>query len=327
MPKALVTGATGFVGSHLVSELLKRGYQVSALVRKTSNLSDLVNTGVELVFGDVSDQDSLKKIFFDFDYIFHVAGLIRAKNPDDFFRANAGGTKNLLEVLEESGYPVKRLVLVSSTAAGGPSLNGQPKKETDLCEPVSIYGKSKLEGEKIALEFAHKIPITIIRPPAIYGPKDRQLLNFFKLAKWGVIPLVGKNENYFSVVYVQDLVDAIILAAENPKAEGEIYFIADDEIYNWEKVGAIACGVLGKKPFTITPPKFLLYIAAWFSELAGKITGKPMYLTRRKLQEIHYKYWVCDISKAKTELGFKPQFDFKRGAWETINWYKQNKWL
>lgn len=327
MSKALITGATGFVGSHLVSELLKRGYQVSALVRKTSDLSGLVNTGVELTFGDVSDRDSLKKIFFDFDYIFHVAGLIRAKNPDDFFKANAQGTKNLLEALQESGYPVKRFVLVSSTAASGPSPNRQPRRESDLCQPVSIYGQSKLEGEKFALEFAHKIPITIIRPPAIYGPQDRQLLNFFKLAKWGIVPLVGKNENYFSVVYVQDLVDAIILAAENPKAQGEIYFIADDEIYNWEKVGEIACRVLGKRAFKFSAPKFLLYLAAIVSELVGKITGKSMYLNRRKLKEIHYKYWVCDISKAKKELGFVPKFDFKRGAWETINWYKQHKWL
>ncbi len=327
MPKALVTGATGFVGSHLVLELLQRGYLVSALVRKTSDLSGLVNTGVELVFGDVSDQESLKKIFFDFDYIFHVAGLIRAKNPEEFFKANAQGTKNLLEALEESDYPIKRFVLVSSTAASGPSPNGQPKKESDFCQPVSAYGKSKLEGEKFALEFAHKIPITIIRPPAIYGPRDRQLLNFFKLAKWGIIPLVGKNENCFSVVYVQDLVDAIILAAENPKAQGEIYFIADEGIYNWEKVGEIACRVLGKRAFKLSAPKFLLYLAALFSEMLGKITGKSMYLTRRKLKEIHYKYWVCDISKAKKDLGFTPKFDFKRGAWETINWYKQNRWL
>jgi len=327
MPKALVTGATGFVGSHLAAELLKRGYQVSVLVRKTSDLSGLLNTGVELVFGDVADKESLKKIFFDFDYIFHVAGLIKAKNLDDFFKANAQGTKNLLEVLFDSGYPVSRFVLISSTAACGPSLNDQPKKETDLCQPVSIYGKSKLEGEKIALEFSHKIPITIIRPPAIYGPKDRQLLNFFKLVKWGIIPLVGKNENCFSVVYVQDLVDAIILAAENPKAEGEIYFIADGEIYHWEKAGDIAAEVWGKKPFKFTPPKFLLYITAVMSELLGKFSGKAPYLTRRKLEEIHYRYWVCDISKAKTELNFKPKFDFRRGAQETINWYKQNKWL
>ncbi len=327
MPKALVTGATGFVGGHLVAELLKRGYQVAVLVRKTSDLSGLVNIGVELVFGDVSDKESLKKIFFDFDYIFHVAGLIKAKNLDDFFKANAQGTKNLLEVLCDADYPVKRFVLVSSLAAAGPSSDSQPKRENDRCEPVSTYGQSKREGEKIALEFSGKIPITIIRPPAIYGPKDKQLLNFFKLLKWGILPLVGKDKNFFSLVYVQDLVDAIILAAKNPKAQGEIYFIADGEIYDWEKAGDIAAEVWGKKPFKFTPPMFLLYLMASASELGGKIMGKAPYLTRRKLKEIHYRYWVCDISKARTDLNFKPRFDFRQGAQETINWYKQNKWL
>ena len=327
MPKALVTGATGFVGGHLAAELLKKGYLVSVLVRKTSDLSGLVHTGVELVFGDVSDKESLKKIFFDFDYIFHVAGLIKAKSTDEFFQANAQGTKNLLEVLFDSDYSVKRFILVSSLAASGPSSDSQPKRETDRSEPVSTYGQSKREAEKIALEFSGKIPVTIIRPPAIYGPKDKQLLNFFKLAKWGIIPLVGKDKNYFSLVYVQDLVDAIILAAENPKAQGEIYFVADGEIYDWEKAGDIAAGVWGKKPFKFTPPMFLLYLVALASELGGKIMGKAPYLTRRKLSEIHYRYWVCDISKARMELNFRPKFDFRRGAQETINWYRQNKWL
>jgi len=327
MSKALVTGATGFVGSHLVAELQKRGYQVSVLVRKTSDLSGLLNTGLELVFGDVAEKGQLKKIFFDFDYVFHVAGLIRAKDPDDFFLANAQGTKNLLEALVDSDHPVKRFVLVSSQAASGPSADSQPKRETDLSQPVSVYGQSKLEGEKIALEFAHRIPVTIIRPPAIYGPKDKQLLNFFRLVKWGILPLVGKDKNFFSLVYVQDLVDAIILAAESPQAKGEIYFIADGEVYNWEKAGDIASEIWGKKPFKFTPPMFLLYIAALFSELVGKFTTRPPYLTRRKLKEIHYRYWVCDISKAKMELGFKPRFDFGRGVRETLNWYKQNKWL
>jgi len=327
MPKALVTGATGFVGGHLAAELLKKGYLVSVLVRKTSDLSGLVHTGVELVFGDVSDKESLKKIFFDFDYIFHVAGLIKAKSTDEFFQANAQGTKNLLEVLFDSDYSVKRFILVSSLAASGPSSDSQPKRETDRSEPVSTYGQSKREAEKIALEFSGKIPVTIIRPPAIYGPKDKQLLNFFKLAKWGIIPLVGKDKNYFSLVYVQDLVDAIILAAENPKAQGEIYFVADGEIYDWEKAGDIVAEVWGKKPFKFTPPMFLLYLAAVASELGGKITGKAPYLTRRKLSEIHYRYWICDISKARMELNFRPKFDFRRGAQETINWYRQNKWL
>jgi len=327
MSLCLVTGASGFLGSHLAEKLAKRGYKVNCLVRKTSRLDWLLDSQVEFVFGDIQEKESLKKILVDYEYIFHTAGLIKARDPGLFDRVNFQGTKNLLEAAWENRLPLKRFVYISSLAASGPSLNGRPKRESDLCNPVSAYGKSKLAGEKVTLEFADKFPVTTIRPPGIYGPRDRQLLSIFRIAKRGIMPILGAGENQFCVIHVKDLANGIILAAESPRAVGQTYFMSDGASYTWRKAGEILAEVQGKKFRSLVIPKWSLALAANCSDLVAKVSGKNFYLTRRKIKELDYQVWVCDIEKARADLGFQPAYDFRSGVKETIEWYKEQNWI
>jgi nucleoside-diphosphate-sugar epimerase len=242
--RVLITGANGFVGSHLVERLLDRGYQVKCLVRKTSNLKWLSGLKVEYVYGDISIKDSLKDAVREVDIIIHSAGLTKAKNREEYFKANAKGTRNLVEACLVVNPKLQMFIYISSQAASGPGEDERPKDEAAPCRPVSDYGGSKLEGEKIVSEYSSKLPVTIIRPPAVYGPRDTDMLGFFKVVKYGFRISFGKGESYISLVYVKDLADGIILAVENPKAIGQIYFIADDRVYSWREAFNIIAGVM-----------------------------------------------------------------------------------
>jgi dihydroflavonol-4-reductase len=325
--KALVTGANGFVGSHLVEWLLSKGYQVICLVRKTSNLRWLSGLEVEYVYADVKEKDSLKDVIKDVDFVFHAAGLTKAKNREEYFKANCRGTKNLIEACVEHNPRIKRFVYISSQAAVGPGKDEKPLDETAPCNPITDYGKSKLEGEKIVLEFSSQLPVTIIRPPAVYGPRDPDILSFFKVANKGFRTLLGKGVRYLSLCYIEDLMDGIILAAESPKGIGQIYFIADDQIYSWEEAFRIVAKVINKKTITLKIPKAFLYAIAFVSENIARIMGKPTVINVQKVREITQQYWLCDVSKAKKELGFSPQYKLEEGAKKTVRWYRERGWL
>jgi nucleoside-diphosphate-sugar epimerase len=325
--KALVTGANGFVGSHLVEGLLSKGYQVICLVRKTSNLRWLSGLEVEYVYADIKEKDSLRDVVKDVDLVFHVAGLTKAKTEEEYFKANYEGTKNLLEACVKDNPQVKRFVYISSQAAVGPGKDEKPLDETAPCNPITDYGKSKLEGERIVLEFSSKLPVTVIRPPAVYGPRDPDILSFFKVANKGFKTLFGKEESYLSLCYIEDLIDGIILAAESPKGIGQIYFVADDRIYSWREAFGIIAKVLNKRTITLRIPNIFLFTMAFIAENIFRLLGKPTVINIQKVREITQKYWVCDVSKAKKELGFSPKYKLEEGAKKTVRWYKERGWL
>jgi dihydroflavonol-4-reductase len=330
--KALVTGANGFVGSHLVEALLSRGYQVTCLVRKTSNLRWLFGLNVECVYADISEKATLKNVFKEIDFVFHVAGLIKkysclAKSKEEYLKVNYKGTKNLIEACIEDNPQIKRFVYISSQAAVGPGKNEQPLDETSPCNPITDYGKSKLKGEEIVLEYSSKLPVTIIRPPALYGPRDSDFLIIFRIVNKGLKTLLGKGESYVNLCYIEDLIHGIILAAENPKAIGQIYFIADDQIYARREIPEIMAKVLGKNAITLKVPNALLFTVAFISENIFRLLGKPTLLNVQKVREISQRYWLCDVSKAKKELGFSPQYHLEEGARKTVRWYKEEGWL
>lgn len=326
-PKALVTGANGFVGSHLVEALLKRGYEVFCLVRKTSNLSFLSGLKIEYRYGDVTDVEPSRKALEGVDFIFHLAGLTKAKNKEDYFEVNAQGTKNLIQTCLEANPYIKKFIYVSSQAAVGPCKDFFPLNENAKCEPITDYGRSKLQGEKEVLSFKNKLPITIVRPPAVYGPRDKDILFFFQTVNKGIIPLFGFKESYISLIYVKDLARGIILTAENQKSSGQIYFIADEKVYSWTEAGKIIQGCLGVKALRLRIPKFLLFTFASFSEMIARLKAESALINLQKANELSQRFWLCDISKAKNELGFSPKYDLEKGALETIKWYKENKWL
>ncbi|KPL01066.1 MAG: hypothetical protein AMJ91_01870 [candidate division Zixibacteria bacterium SM23_73_3] len=325
--RALVTGANGFVGSHLVEGLLDRSYQVRCLVRKTSNLRWLSALEVEYVHGDIDDKYSLKGCFEDVDLVFHAAGLTKAKSREEYFRANAEGTRNLVEACLEEGGKIQRLVYISSQAAVGPGSDEQPLNETAPCRPVTDYGESKLEGERIILQHASQLPITVIRPPAVYGPRDTDMLGFFKVANKGFRISFGKEESFLSLVYVKDLIAGIILAAESLDSTGQTYFIADDRVYSWREAFKIIGKVLNKRTMPLRVPKSLVFLLAFVSENFSKLLGKTAAFNTQKAKEITQRYWGLDVSKAKAQLGFSSEYDLKRGTEETVRWYKEKGWL
>ena len=327
MPKALVTGANGFVGSHLTEHLLKKGYQIRCLVRKTSNLRYLQALDLEYVFGDVRDKDSLRGISRGCDYVFHVAGVTRGSNAKLYFQGNSLGTKNLLEICLSENPNLKRFLYISSQAAVGPSPDSKGSNEKASCHPITPYGQSKLEAEKLVLQYRDEIPVTIIRPPAVYGPRDDELFLAFKVINYGIKPQIGWKDSFVSICYIQDLVEAVLLSAENPKSAGETYFIADDRIYSWKEATDIIAKSLKRKAILIRFPKISVFTFACIIELIAKALGKSTIMSRYKARELCQRYWVCDVSKAKADLSFIPKVNLEEGSKKTTEWYKNNGWL
>jgi len=323
--KALITGATGFIGSHLAEALRNRGYEVSCLVRKTSNLVWLDGIDAALLEGDCSDKSSLYNCVTGQDYIFHLAGLTKAGCKEQFDAVNAKGTENLIGAVAESNPGIKRFVYLSSLSAFGPKVYDHLPREDEKPHPVSDYGNSKLQGEYAVLKYAGRVPVIILRPSVVYGPRDREFFRFFNIIKKGIMPYWG--EGHTSLIYVDDLINAIILASGSEDAVRQIYFVSDGGLYsNSEIINEIA-SVLGIKVRRIRVPKSVLPAIGFFNEKISKMFGKNTIVNSDKIKELMYPEWVCDIAKARGELCFQPQVDIKKGIKWTADWYKIHKWL
>ena len=325
--KALVTGSTGFVGSHLVEKLLEKNYAVRCLLRPETKLEYINNLPVEMVNGSYSDMESLKSTVKDVDYVYHVGGATKSKTKEGYFTANHKSTANLLRAVIEANPKLRRFVLVSSLTAVGPGKDDDPVDESTPYHPITTYGKSKMEAEKECLAKISEIPITIIRPPAVYGPRDKDIYAFFKSVNERVVPLSGFSRKALSFVHVYDLVDGLIAAAEHPLAIGKIYFISNDNEYDWEQFGKIARKVLGRWAINVRIPHFALYAVAAISESIARLQGKAALINIEKARDGVQRNWLCSPKKAMTELGFKTKLSLEEGLENTIKWYKENGWL
>ena len=325
--KALITGSNGFIGSFLVEELLEDNFEVTCLVRKTSNLRWIKKLPVRFEFGDVTNYESIINPVKNMDYIFHCGGIVRAQKENDFYRVNYLGTKNLLEACKKHNPNLKRFIYVSSQAAAGPAFDGNPVTEADPAKPISSYGKSKLQGEEITLEYTNHLPATIIRPPSVYGPRDTDIFTIFKYVNSGFQLKIGKKEKKISIVHVSDLVKGIVVAANHKKAENETFFISNRVNFSLTEFMNLVSGVVDKKGIAITIPEFILDVAAFFSENMARIAGKAAIVNRDKVREMKQQYWLVDSSKAKNLLGFSPEIDIKQGLKQTYVWYQEQGWL
>jgi len=322
-----LTGGTGFVGSFLAEALLKKGHKVRVLVRTTSNLRWIADLDVECFYGSLDDKESLKHGLKGMDYVYHAAGLTKALNPYDFFRVNYESTRNFIDTIVESGIALERFVLVSSQAAVGPSPTMEPIDETAPPHPLTDYGMSKLKAEQYALSQKKKLPLTVVRPPAVYGPRDTDVLNFFKTVKLGLIPRLGGKERFLSLIYVKDLVEGIIRAGERKKALGKVYFLANPQPYSWETLARTALNYFGKRGISINVPMFLMRGAAAFSEGLGKLLARPSIVNRQKVDEMKADFWVCSPARAKRDLNFEAPTPLEKGITETLSWYEAAGWL
>jgi len=325
--KALVTGSTGFVGSHLVEKILERGYEVRCFLRPDTRLDYINNLPVELFRGDYSNSESLKKAVDDVDYVFHVGGVTKSKTKNGYFEGNYLATVKLLEAVLSNNLSLRRFVLISSQAAVGPGHSSQPVNEETPCHPITTYGVSKLKAEEKCLSVKDKLPITIIRPPAVYGPRDKDIFEFFKSASKHVIAISGFGRKILSLVHVYDLVEGIIIAAENPQAAGQIYFIANSEIYDWDTIANLTKQIIGKWTITVRVPHLAIFSIAAISELVSRIQGRAALINFEKARDMVQKNWACSPAKAERELGYKAKLTIRAGIENTIQWYKENKWI
>jgi nucleoside-diphosphate-sugar epimerase len=325
----LVTGGTGFLGSHVIEQLSLAGRPVRALVRRSSDTKFLRTlSNVELVEGAIDDRPSLERAVVGVEAVVHAAGLVKARSLDEFMRVNAGGTDNLLTACLPLGASLKRFVHVSSVTVGGPSdAHGNPVPVDAEPRPVTNYGRSKLEAEQIILSKKDRLKVTIIRPPAIYGPRDREIFAFFKSIKLGVLPLLGSPQSKLSMVYGPDCARACIRAIDAEVPSGSIFAVDDGAVHTMAELIEEAEAAMGKRAFLRIPlPRSVVESAALLSESYGKLTNRAVMLTRDKCNEL-FDQWVCDGSSAQRELGFTPSVSFSQGVQLTVDWYRAAGWL
>ncbi len=326
MEKVLVTGANGFVGSHIVGELLARGFSVRALVRWSSDLSFLDLQHTELALGDVTDLGSLLQALAGVQGVIHCAGLTKALSLDQYRKANRDGTENLLRACCAVTPRPVRVVCLSSLAAFGPSRN-RAVGEVDAPHPVSEYGRSKLEGHRAAESFMGELSVSILIPPAVYGPRDRDIYAYFKLAKMGITPLLGRAERYLSLIYVKDLARAAALCLVQEQAASRAYFVEDGESHTWRSLARSICDVMRKKPAFLVIPESVARAVAILADGYALVTRRPALLGRQKMRELLQPSWTCSGERIRRELGFQAQYRMSKGLEDTWHWYVDSHWL
>lgn len=324
---SVVTGANGFVGSHLVDYLLEKGDDVHCIVRKSSNLRWLDGKNVTIHDSGLFDKEGLKKILNDVDYLYHVAGVVKAKREEGYFKGNVETTRNLLDTVLEVAPKIKRVLIVSSLTASGPSKLDNPNNEETPTAPITNYGRSKVAQEELAKSYMDKLPITIVRPPAIFGERDTEIYLIFKTYKQGLMTLVGFNKKEVSLIYVKDLVDGIYLAATNEVAIGETYFISSKEFYNWPQIGEIIKKAMGKGAITLRLPHAVIYGVATVAQFFAMFSSKPATINLEKAKDFVQEAWTCDTTKSQKDLGFEEKYSLDEGMKNTIDWYKKEEWL
>lgn len=324
----MVTGANGFIGSHLVEALLADGHRVRCLVRRTSDLKWLSGLGMELAIGSLDDAGSLKQAVRDCDFVYHLAGAAKAKHRLEFYRHNTDGALNIARTALEAAPRLRRFVFSSSQAAAGPADRlEQPVCEADDCRPLSDYGKSKLLAEQRLLVLSGSLPLTIIRPPSVYGPRDTEVFLFFQWINRGVALLPGFKTRYAHLVYVKDLVRGMIQAAESKQAIGKTYFLAGDRAYSWQEISGSIAHSLDMHPIKLHLPLFMAHFSAVLSEAGAFVAKKPTQFNRQKVREMSQRFWAVSSEAAKRDFGFSCEYDLERGIAQAARWYKDNHWL
>ena len=325
---AVVTGANGFVGSHLVDYLIEKNFKVRCIVRKSSDLKWLTNKEVEIFDCGLLDKVGLRKAFADAEYIFHVAGVVKSKHPIGYFDGNVKTTETLLEVAKEFKTKIKRFLIVGSQTASGPSRDANsPVDENSECKPITTYGRSKREQEIVAQKYFNELPITICRAPAVYGERDTEIFIFFQTFAKGLFTTIGLNKKVISLIHVRDLVEGFYLAAMSEKGKSETFFISSEKFYSWEEIGEVTSRVMGKKTFHLAVPHFLVFSIASISQLVALFSSKAATLNIEKAKDITQVAWICSPKKAVDLIGYKQKISLEEGMKRTVEWYRQMKWL
>ena len=322
-----MTGGTGFIGSHTVEQLLEEGFHVRCLIRPhQTNLRWLQSLPVELVKGDLLNLASISKCIEDAEYIIHLAGTTKAKHQSEFLTGNVTLTDNLLLAASQLKH-LKKFCYISSLTAVGPSPTGIPLNETALCHPITAYGKSKLEAEHVCQKYSEKLPIVVIRPPAVFGPRDTDILEIFKWVSHGLKPVLGSSAKTLSLVYAPDLAKGIIRATFDERTAGETYNIADPAIFTFSSIINYLATFIHKRSIQVHLPKGLIYSMAGITQFVSLLSSKPAVLNIEKARDLLQKHWVCNPQKIHEHIGFQTSTFIYDGINQTFRWYKDKGWL
>ena len=326
--KVLITGGTGLVGSHLAERLLALGYSVRCLLRYPDRRRWLGDLPVEVAPGDITVPSTLPQAVDGVDAVVHAAALTKAKSPKEYYLFNAIGTRNLLEACVDAPSPPRRFVFCSSQAAVGPTLLNRPRTAQDPPNPITDYGNSKLEAECEITRFSDKIETVIIRPTAVFGPRDRDIFIYFKtMAKWRIKPIFGSSQNMLSSIYVKDLIEILIKALSVPgdQLPSQPLFAADPKPCSWAEITSLIEKSLGYRCITVVFPAFMVMLFASISELfAGK---KPSPFNRQKAREMLASSWWCDVQPTINQLKWNSITPLDEAIRATVEWYREQSWI
>lgn len=325
--RVLVTGGTGFIGSHLTELLLKKGHSVACLVRDPGSPRWLAGLDAETVTGDCSRPETLANAVKGASIVVHAAGLTKARHPRDYYKVNQGGTRNILDACMRHNPGIEKFILISSQAAAGPSPDGKPVRVGDAPHPVSDYGRSKLLAEEETLAYQNRFPVVILRPTSVYGPRDTDFFELFRWASRGVTLGLGGGERFLNFCYVGDLVSAIALAVEKQTRSGSIYFVAEGRPYSWSEFRQTLLMTGGVHALNINVPYSMAYLIGLVSEFGSLFTSRPAVTNRQKIREASQRYWLCDVPPAERELGFKAEHTLQQGLTLTWRWYRDHNWI
>ncbi len=321
--RALVTGATGFVGSHLAAALRQRGDAVTALARSAAKAEALVRQGIHVVPGDLHDTAGLARAAARQDVVFHVAGVVAARSEADFLRANRDGTENVLSAAREAG--VSRLVLISSLAAAGPAPRGAPLRGHEAPRPVTAYGRSKLAAEQIVKSSGFNW--SVVRPPVVYGPRDREILKVFRLARLGLAPVFGDGAQELSAVHAGDLAAALIAVATSPATIGGTYTACHPEVFTTAEFGKAIGATIGRSVATLRIPRIVAQAILAVTGTAAHLAREATILTTDKANEFFQPAWTGDPGPLTRDSGWRATYDLVSGLADTYQWYREAGWL
>jgi len=322
MAVVFVTGGTGFVGSHVVEGLVAAGHETHVIARNSSK-TNLLPDGVVLHRCPLDQPDQLSDVLGFAEAFVHVAGLTSGGSREMMF-VNGTTVDLWLDALERHAPLIRRFVLISSLAAASPST--MPINEDVPSSPVSVYGRSKLAGETRALAHADRVPVTILRPPAVYGPRDKDIFLFFRFAAHGILPMIGDPCRPFSALYVKDLARAVQVAIEHPAVAGRTYFVTDGQPHTWEGFGREVARVVGRRARMLRLPAWVLRGVAGLADGTAWLTRNSVTLSRDKAREL-LQPWVADGGRFVRDTGFVPEYDLARGVAAAAAWYRENGWI
>jgi nucleoside-diphosphate-sugar epimerase len=325
--KILLTGASGFVGSHILDSLRQRGLDIALLLRPTSN-NRFINPqlpNVEVRHGSIGDPDSLGRAMAGITHVIHCAGATKAARVAGFYEVNQAGTRNIVSAVNGQAGRVQRLVHISSLAATGPAPRERPAREEDAPQPVSEYGKSKLAGE-LEVRNHCRAEFVILRPPAVYGPRDTEYLRLFRAVKRHLLPKPG-GAQAMSMVFARDLAEAVATSLTHSAAAGKTYFVAAREVVTARTMAEEIAAQMRNWTLPLPLPTALLWLLCLAQELGSRLTGKPNVLSLQKFAELRAPGWVCDPTRLEHETGYACATKLDQGIAETLAWYWERNWL